>query len=143
MNTKRSLLTATILVALGLFLTATETFAQNTTKAKNSVAAQNQNGTSGRHFVDADGDGICDFDVDKDGIPNRNDPDFVRPQDGTGRKMGQANGSGKGYGPRDGSGNQGIGPRDGSGYGAKSVNRTATGTCDGTGPKGNATRGKK
>lgn len=131
MNTKRTLTVVTILSALGLFLTTTEAFAQNVGKAKQGAAKQTQGGTTGRNFVDSDGDGICDNDVDKDGIPNRNDADFVRPMDGTGKKMGKANGSG----------NQGIGPRDGSGYGAKSGKGTGTGTCDGTGPKGGMNRG--
>ena len=137
MNTKRTLTAITILFALGLFLTASDAFAQNVGKAKNGAAQRNQAGTAGRHFVDADGDGICDNDVDKDGIPNRNDPDFVRPMDGSGKKWSSANARGKGMG----SGHQGIGPRDGSGRGAKSGNGTGTGTCDGTGPKGTTNRG--
>ena len=42
-------------------------------------------------FVDENGDGICDFalDHDGDGIPNRQDPDWTRPQDGTGLKAGR------------------------------------------------------
>ncbi len=37
-------------------------------------------------FVDEDGDGINDLarDADNDGIPNCTDPDWTRPQDGTG-----------------------------------------------------------
>ena len=37
-------------------------------------------------FVDENGDGISDFarDHDNDGIPNCQDPDWTRPQDGTG-----------------------------------------------------------
>ncbi len=132
MRTKRTLTAVTILFALGLFLTTSDAFAQNVGKAKNG--AQNQSGTTGRHFVDADGDGICDNDVDKDGIPNRDDPDFVRPMDGSGKKWGQTDAHGKGMGSK----NQGIGPRDGSGRGAKSGN--GIGTCNGTGPKGNMNR---
>ena len=98
MNTKRTLTAITILFALGLFLTASDAFAQNVGKAKNGAAQRNQAGTAGRHFVDADGDGICDNDVDKDGIPNRNDPDFVRPMDGSGKKWSSANARGKGMG---------------------------------------------
>lgn len=85
------------------------------------------------------------FDDDGDGIPNCNDPDFVKPQDGTGRQFGKSNGGSKfmsgkrgGYGPGDGTGNNGIGPRDGSGYGPGSG--TGTGVCDGTGPKGKIER---
>jgi hypothetical protein len=137
MNTKRTLTAVTILFALGLFLNTTDASAQNAGKAKNAVAKQNQTGTTGRNFVDADGDGICDNDVDKDGIPNRLDADYTRPMDGTGKKMGKANGSGN----CNGCGNKAIGPRDGSGNGAKSG--SGTGTCDGTGPKGSANRGGK
>ena len=42
-------------------------------------------------FIDENGDGINDNfrDHDGDGIPNFKDPDWVRPQDGTGNKTGQ------------------------------------------------------
>jgi hypothetical protein len=79
------------------------------------------------------------FDDDGDGILNCQDPDYVRPQDGTGKKLGKMhsgksmNGKG-GYGPSNGAGNSGIGPRDGSGYGKASG--AGNGVCDGTGPKG-------
>jgi len=84
------------------------------------------------------------FDDDGDGIPNGQDPDYVRPKNCTGRQFGtmqggagmMMNGKGKGYGPGNGSGNQGIGPRDGSGFGP------GTGICDGTGPKGRGGRGR-
>jgi len=38
------------------------------------------------YFVDEDGDGICDKfqDHDGDGIPNGQDPDWEKPQDGSG-----------------------------------------------------------
>ena len=39
-----------------------------------------------------------------------------------------------GYGPGNGSGNQGNGPKDGTGYGARAGQKNGTGTCDGTGP---------
>ncbi len=76
------------------------------------------------------------FDDDGDGIPNGQDPDYVKPADGSGRQFGKTNGGGKmngmGKGNGSGNGNHGIGPRDGSGYGPGS----GSGTCDGTGPKG-------
>ena len=81
------------------------------------------------------------FDDDGDGIPNCQDPDYVRPKDGTGKKLGKMlggnslNGKG-GYGPGNGAGNSGIGPRDGSGYGKTAGAGNGTGVCDGTGPKG-------
>lgn len=104
--------------------------------------AQKQKGNkAGMGFVDLNGDGINDnaIDSDGDGIINCLDPDFVRPQDGTGRKLmkGSAAKLGKGgFGPADGTGNQGVGPKDGTGYGPG----TGTGICDGTGPKGKANR---
>ena len=83
------------------------------------------------------------FDDDGDGIPNGLDPDYVKPNDGTGHQFGKLNGRAKwmygkgfGYGPGMGLGNQGIGPRNGSGYGP------GTGTCDGTGPKGKGRGGR-
>ena len=44
------------------------------------------NGTGTCIFIDENGDGINDNfrDHDGDGIPNHEDPDWVRPQDGTG-----------------------------------------------------------
>jgi hypothetical protein len=122
---------------LGLYLTASETNAQQKGKKGGSV------------FVDLNGDGICDnftggygFDDDGDGIPNGQDDDYVKPQDGTGKKLmkGKAfqNKVGKGgYGPGDGTGNNSVGPQDGTGFGANS------GVCDGTGPKGNRNRNNK
>ena len=67
------------------------------------------------------------FDDDGDGIINCQDPDYVRPMDGSGKKLGkkQAGQLGKG------SGMQRAGKQDGSG----------AGVCDGTGPKGKG-RGK-
>ncbi len=70
--------------------------------------------------------------------PNDDYPDFVKPEDGTGRKMmngknTQTKFGGNKYGPGNGTGNNGVGPKDGTGYGSGN----GTGTCDGTGPKGN------
>lgn len=72
------------------------------------------------------------FDQDGDGIPNGQDPDFVKPRDGSGKQFGKLHRSGRrmGYGSGDGSGACGIGPLGGSGFGS------GTGICDGTGPKG-------
>lgn len=46
---------------------------------------------SGTQFIDQNGDGINDLfrDHDNDGIPNGQDPDWIRPQDGTGYKEGR------------------------------------------------------
>jgi hypothetical protein len=125
--------------------------------ANTSVLAQQGNGgkPDNKGFVDLNGDGINDnaIDSDGDGIPNGQDPDYVRPQDGSGNKMMRGNSyrskfnksiknnfgsqNGNGYGPGDGTGNNGVGPKDGTGYGPG--NGSGTGDCDGTGPKG--TRG--
>ena len=89
------------------------------------------------------GDGLNDnaFDSDGDGIPNGQDPDFVRPKDGTGKqnrngKNTQTKFGGNKYGPGNGTGNNGVGPKDGTGNGSGN----GTGTCDGTGPKGRGGR---
>jgi hypothetical protein len=85
------------------------------------------------------------LDTDGDGIPNCQDPDFIRPGDGTGRKLGKlhmwkGSKTDGGYGPGDGSGNSGIGPRDGTGFGTGAG--LGSGNCDGTGPKGSRRGGK-
>ena len=111
----------------------------------------------GYRFVDENGDGYNDNapDADGDGIPNGLDPDYDGPKNrmGKGSKgfvdmdgdgindnlQKSQTGKGKrgkgGYGPGDGTGNKGAGPIDGTGNGPK------TGGCDGTGPKGKASRG--
>jgi hypothetical protein len=110
-------LTLAVVLALGVMFT-------------NSVYAQ-QKGTGtpkgqGQYFVDQDGDGICD---------------------NVGTHQGQKMGKGKGYGPKDGTGNKGQGPKDGTGFGSGNCTGTGTGTgtgvCDGTGPKGSMNRGGK
>lgn len=91
------------------------------------------------------GDGLPNllgYDDDGDGIPNGQDPDYVPPADGTGRKFGTASARSEGpqawvrnwfrfsfrhmaalflapsgYGPGNGDGYGGIGPKDGTGYG--------------------------
>ncbi len=62
------------------------------------------------------------FDDDGDGIINCQDPDYVRPMDGTGKKLGNRHAGqfGKGIGQK---------------YQGK-VDSPGTGVCDGTGPKG-------
>jgi hypothetical protein len=77
-------------------------------------------GNHGALFIDANGDGICD---------NFNNPNVVRPKDGSGKK----NGTGNGFGMKHGYGT-GVGNGTGRGSG------NGSGICDGTGPKG---KGKK
>ena len=118
------------------------------TKPQNKFQYQSQ-----LMFVDENGDGICDGlrDHDNDGIPNGQDPDWTRPQDGTGNqfKNGSGNGNGGGNGNRNpNSGNQ-FGDknqfRSGNNWSNQSFrqNRVSSGSgvCDLTGPKGNARRG--
>ncbi len=126
-----------------------------------TASAQDRgNGYRVRDFVDNDGDGFNDLapDHDGDGIPNGQDPDYVRPQDGSGNRHGNPGepevnggnknwyrnmyqwlsgvsgdvigfGPGNGYGPGDGTGNGGNGPQDGTGNGPG-----GDGDCDGDGP---------
>ena len=67
--------------------------------------------SAGQNFVDADGDGICDNmgiygrDDDGDGIPNGQEDDCVRPQDGSGKQSGKGQ-NGDCVRPQDGSGKQ-------------------------------------
>lgn len=76
------------------------------------------------------GQTVGGFDSDGDGIPNCQDPDFTRPQDGTGKQFGRMHQGGKGGANGQGCRGMGTGPRDGSGP------RGQMGLCDGTGPKG-------
>lgn len=117
----------------------------DTSQARNQVRVNEGQGTMTRDqkygnggtkgFIDLNGDGINDnaIDSDGDGIPNGQDADYVRPQDGTGQKNMKGKNSqiklgGNKYGPGDGTGT-GVGPQDGTGYGP------GDGTCDGTGTK--------
>lgn len=93
-------------------------------------------------FVDENGDGICDLmrDHDGDGIPNRQDPDWNQPKDGSGFRgeKGQ-NQNGQNLGNR----NAFQGER-GQGFSNRNFrnNRSGLGNglCDNTGPKGNGNR---
>lgn len=83
-------------------------------------------GNGGGAFIDEDGDGICDNfqDADGDGIPNCEDPDWVKPEDGSGNQFGRKGQKGNGRGAW----NNGE--------------RPGTGECDGTGPQGSASGSK-
>jgi hypothetical protein len=63
-------------------------------------AMGNRVGSKG--FVDENGDGINDNapDADGDGIPNGQDPDYVKPADGSGAGVGQGSARGKGRGAK-------------------------------------------
>jgi len=122
-----------------------QTQTQTQQQSKNQVKTQTkeQNKVHGVGFVDLNSDGINDnaVDSDGDGIPNGQDPDYVKPNDGTGQKF--QNGKGKGenkkgnmWGPNDGTGNSSIGPKDGTGYGSGSGNGGGTGTGSGGNKRG-------
>jgi len=92
-------------------------------------------------FVDENGDGICDLarDHDNDGIPNCQDPNWTKPQDGTGFQNNKGmNSNSNQFGNRKGNqgGNSGIGQSFGQSQGI-----FGSGVCDGTGRKGRGNRG--
>lgn len=135
----RLLMTSGIVLILGLYLSGSETNAQDKVSKP------------GAGFIDLNNDGINDnaVDSDGDGVPNCIDPDFARYQNRTGNHFGfgyryyykynHSYSNGNGYGPGDGTGNSGIGPHDGTGYGQG----PGSGICDGTGPKGNRRGGRR
>jgi len=103
--------------ALAIFLSTLHTDAMGQTTGKQAGKTSTTVGPHGP--IDADGDGI----------PNHSDPDFKKPQDGSGHKFGKAQ-AGKGMMGKGNGAGQGL--RNGSGAGSG----TGTGVCDGTGPKG-------
>jgi len=112
------------------------------------------NGNGVCQFIDEDGDGFNDLapDADGDGIPNGLDPDYVKPEDGTGlmnrwaHKYGELfrryfgedavaamNGmGGNRFGPGDGTGT-GEGPGDGTGFGPGTGSGDSPGEGEGSG----------
>jgi hypothetical protein len=88
-------------------------------------------------FVDENGDGINDRakDADGDGIPNGQDPDWVKPEDGTGYKeqnrAGRPDAAGMTQGPK-----AGKIVKSSFGKGSFRSGMAGAGVCDGTGPKG-------
>ncbi len=121
-----------------------------------NIAAQSEQPTPpkehGKNFVDKNGDGYNDNapDHDGDGIPNGVDPDYTGPKyqkgkfvdlNGDGINDNAVRGKGKhgnkatmkGFGPSNGTGNNGVGPKDGTGNGPGTCNPTGTGTQNGNG----------
>ena len=139
-----------VLILLTLLLTALLAVGANA----QDFGPGNGDGTGVCRFIDEDGDGFNDLapDADGDGIPNGLDPDYVKPEDGTGlmnrwaHKYGELfsryfgedviaamNGQADhGYGPGDGTG-IGTGPGDGSGFGPGTGAGDCPGDGDGTG----------
>jgi hypothetical protein len=105
-------------MAFAAFVGVTAVAAQTPTPTPAPTPGTN---VGGPNFVDANGDGICD-------------------QCGTGGGA-QRTGKGARRGPGDGTGNRGIGPKDGTGRGPGPS--ACGGTCNGTGPKGAARRGRR
>jgi type II secretory pathway pseudopilin PulG len=106
------------------------------TRPKDGTGYQARNGQGGVATTTA-GDAKDGYayqlarDDDGDGVPNGQDPDWVKPQDGTGYKGQNQNGriTKSGFGKNSfRNGLQGAG------------RTTGTGVCDGTGPKGAAKR---
>jgi len=113
----KRMLAAVLVVALVFFLSALHTDAMAQTTGKQTGKTSGSYGPHGP------------IDTDGDGIPNHSDPDFKKPQDGSGHKFGKAH-AGKGMMGKGNGAGQGL--RNGSGAGSG----TGTGVCDGTGPKG-------
>ena len=91
MSIKKTFALVGSLLILGLGFTFAQEKAQATVRneVRKEVQTKAQERVRNRIlFVDEDGDGICDFarDHDNDGIPNCQDPDWTKPQDGTGYK---------------------------------------------------------
>ena len=74
----------TFLLAISFLLLATGAMAQADSPGEPGEGPGQGNGVC--QFIDEDGDGFNDLapDHDGDGIPNGLDPDYVRPEDGTG-----------------------------------------------------------
>lgn len=148
----------TFLFISALVLLASGALAQDTDPVTNPGGGFGPgDGTGICQFVDEDGDGFNDLapDHDGDGIPNGLDPDYVRPEDGTGHQykysyafqhglMVDVFGRGFGmialegpegghmFGLRDGTGT-GFGPADGTGFGPGSGTSPGDGVGGGQG----------
>jgi len=139
MSVKKTLALAGLFLILGAGLAMAQEQAQaaaaNTVQTR--VATQNRVRTM---FMDQNGDGINDFqrDHDNDGILNCQDPDWTKPEDGTGFK----NQFGR-KGPESQFGNR-KGFQGSQEWSNASFRRgqggLGSGVCDGTGPKGAGTR---
>ena len=160
--------TTTYLMMIGLTLLASGAMAQETDPVTNPGGGFGPGGGSGEcQFIDEDGDGFNDLapDHDGDGIPNGLDPDYVRPEDGTGNQHQNAYAHayqhgflvdvfGRGFamialegpegghmfGLRDGTGT-GFGPADGTGFGPGAGSNPGDGVGNGPGQSANGGNG--
>lgn len=139
MSAKKGLALTGMLLILGasFALAQNQVQAGETNKVQTKVAAQNRVRTM---FMDQNGDGINDFerDHDNDGIPNCQDADWTRLQDGSGYKnqLGRKGPEGQ-FGSRQGfHGSQGW---SNSSF-RQGLGGLGAGVCDGAGPKGKSTR---
>ena len=138
MSAKHIAALAGILLILGASFSLAQD--QNRAEEKNRVLAKSQARQQVRTmFMDQNGDGINDRmrDHDNDGIPNGQDPDWNRPEDGTGYKNRFQKGSANQFGNRKGF--QGSGQWNNSSF-RNGQNGLGGGICDGMGPKGNGLR---
>ncbi len=145
MSTKKALALAGWLLVLGSGMVMAQernqeeatNMVQNRVRVQSKAQPMVQTRT---RFMDQDGDGINDFqrDHDSDGIPNCQDPDWTRPEDGTGNKNRFAqNGAQNQTAIRKGF----QGGRDWSNSSSRNgFKGLGGGVCDGTGPKGNSQR---
>lgn len=140
---KKALALTGLLLILGAGLASAQEQkqAQVADKAQNKVQSRFQARDQYRQqFRDQNGDGINDFqrDHDNDGVPNCQDPDWTRPEDGTGYKNrhGQS-GSQSRFGNRNGF----HGGLDWSNSSFRNGQKgLGGGVCDGTDPKGKGQR---
>lgn len=102
-------------------------------------------GTGTCIFIDENGDGINDNfrDHDGDGIPNHDDPDWVRPQDGTGYGAGNGAGNGKMNRVRNQNKINGAASFNSFQYLNNFGGNFGTGICDGTGTDSTNGNGKR
>ncbi len=142
-NFSKFLLFGLVIVAAAYLMyagTENKTKVQQTTQQRVRVLSQTQaTFGNGYGFIDEDGDGINDYarDDDGDGIPNGLDPDYVKPMDGTGRKLA--------YGRNGERGHRGAGSglcTDCGEFNHNYGGNNGTGVCDGNGPHGNAGRNR-
>ena len=101
---------------IGMVAAASVVFVLSQANPVHAKGAQNQGmnvigGGGMGTFVDLNGDGLNDgaLDADGDGIINRLDSHYVRPQDGTGSGRGAVSGTGTGTPVLDGTGPHGAG----------------------------------